>query len=128
VPPDFCLYELDHLIVHAGSVEKKADRILVVETPPAQWAYAVEVPLRRDPSYENATLDANVEICVDSGLLGIGILSRDGRAFRHEVQVGPEGGAHQTFEFLIGPVVRSARSSSVMLRARVFRAAANAAF
>jgi hypothetical protein len=94
-------YAFINRVVHGGNVQE-ANGMLVVETPLAQWAYAVEVPLCRDGLDNNRALRLSFEISVDCGRLGTGILSRDGRIFRHELQIAPADGEY--CEFIIGPV------------------------
>jgi hypothetical protein len=99
------IYALNNRIVHGGNVHE-TDGILVVETPPAQWAYAVELPLCGNISREDEAVRLSLRISVDDGCLGIGILNRTGRAYHHEILVSREDGQSCEFEFVIGPIRR----------------------
>ena len=92
-------YDLSTRIVHWGNVEER-NGTLVVETPPTQWAYAVELPLSQRSLPNEVPFRVKLGVCVDNGCLGIGILSRDGRAFRHEIQVSATEGQFSEFEFV----------------------------
>jgi hypothetical protein len=101
--PSTDLYPLDSYVIHGGSAQE-VDGALIVETPPEQWAYAVEVPLSRNTGSANEMARVVFEASVEAGRLGIGILSSDRRSFRQEVQISPADGQPCEFEFVLGPV------------------------
>jgi hypothetical protein len=95
------LYHLGTYVIHGGKAEEVGGA-LIVETPPEQWAYAVEVPSNRNAPHEPVSVV--FEAAVEAGRLGIGILSLDRRSFRQEVQISPADGQPCEFEFVLGPV------------------------
>jgi FkbM family methyltransferase len=57
---------------------------LVIRTPAAQWAYAVQFKRKRDVPAPSAPLAIRVVVAVNSGTVGIGCLTADKRAFIDE--------------------------------------------
>jgi FkbM family methyltransferase len=110
-------YPVSNRVVRGGDVQESNGE-LVVETPPAQWACAVEVPLCRDEVRDDQGLRLTFRVCVDNGCLGIGILTRDGRAFRREIEVSTAEGQCSEFECVVGPdigslIIRNASAAGV---------------
>jgi hypothetical protein len=66
----------------------------VVETPAAQWAYAVEILLSR--FYDIKAIRIKLQASVNCGRLGIGILDKSGRSFLRESFIGPEDNRRQS--------------------------------
>src|SRR3954470_14345089 len=97
------LYPLGTYLIHGGNAEE-VDGALIVATPPEQWAYAVEVPLNRNTGPSHESVRVLFQAAVETGRLGIGILSSDRRSFRQEVQISPADGQPCEFEFILGPL------------------------
>jgi hypothetical protein len=97
--------DLSRLVIHAGAVQELRDGWLAVETPAAQWAYAVEIPLPRYSLDGIETIRIKLEASVDCGRLGIGILERGGRSFVHESLIGSEDN-QWCEELFLGPLCR----------------------
>jgi SAM-dependent methyltransferase len=79
------LFSLDDYHVHSDA-RVSADEELTVTTPAARWAYALSFPPRAGAERNGMWL-VTVDVAVESGQIGIGVLRDDGRSFIKEAVV-----------------------------------------
>ena len=77
--------------LHYGVAEER-DRKLFISTAPEQWSYTVSFPKADSGHAASGRYLVLVDVLVEQGRIGVGVLAPDGSTFLREQEVGAEDG------------------------------------